>query len=149
MPAQVNQYLLQFEWWVAMLLVAGVAAIQLLLTTWLKARLENSIRHEYSKQLEEYRYDIEIRKRAEQVAKYLSLLFCNVCNHSNTVELNRMSWELAMWLPADIYCKLAHAVVERDVEGQWTPLIIEIRKILLKNQEDGLVAENIVFHIPQ
>ncbi len=145
---QINQYLLQFEWWVALLIVAGIGAIQFLAALWLKSRLEESIRLEYSKKLEEYRYQIEVRKRAEQVARYLSLRAENA-SETRPSELNQIAWELALWLPADLYRKLAHAVVDTDGHTKWKPLLIEIRKVLLQDPDDKLIAENIIHHSRQ
>ncbi|MEZ5434414.1 MAG: hypothetical protein R3F31_25270 [Verrucomicrobiales bacterium] len=87
---------------VALIVVAGIALIQFLFAIWIKGRLEKSIAHEYDNKLEDYRFEIEARRRAENVADYLSRLFADP--NAKSPELNATAWQLSLWLPAAVYC---------------------------------------------
>ena len=105
----IKQILLQLDWWVALIVVAGIALIQFLFAIWIKGRLEKSIAHEYDNKLEDYRFEIEARRRAENVADYLSRLFADP--NAKSPELNATAWQLSLWLPAAVYCEVAQTVV--------------------------------------
>ena len=51
----------------------GIAALQFLLGIWIKSRLETSIKSEYDKLLEDYRFDLKAREQAAKVAEYMAL----------------------------------------------------------------------------
>ena len=51
---------------------AVVAALQLIGSLWLKARLESSIKHEYDKKLEEFKFETRRREQSALVAAVLS-----------------------------------------------------------------------------
>jgi len=85
------------------------AGIQYLIAIWIKSRLEHIIKHEYDKKLEEFRFDIYQREQAVGIAK----LFAKWAKYSGKEdelldeyqkadhfeELNRLNWELAIWVP--------------------------------------------------
>ncbi len=48
-------------------ILCGIGAIQFVATTWLKARLEASIKSEKDRILEDYKYDIRVREQASKV----------------------------------------------------------------------------------
>lgn len=125
----------------AILVLIGYAAIQFLAAEWIKACLQKSIEHEYQKKLEEFRYDIKVREQAAKVAEYLAL---RASNTENVTLMNKLSWELAMWLPAEIYQQMAHVVVGRPNAQEYKQLIIAVRKLLLKNPSDPLTWDNII-----
>lgn len=124
-----------------LIIVLAWAAIQFLAAEWIKARLLKSIEHEYQKKLEEYRYDIKVREQASRVAEYLSL---RNSDKNDVYTMNKMSWELALWLPADVYQMLAHVAVNTPDPESYKRLLIEVRRILLKDPEDKLTWENII-----
>lgn len=49
------------------------STIQFVSTIWIKATLEKSIASKYDKILEDYKYNLKIRERAEKVAEYMAL----------------------------------------------------------------------------
>lgn len=66
---------------------------------WLLIRLKDSIKHEYDKKLEEYKYEVEKRKKAEMVARLLAHW---LSLPEQQEELNRLTFECFLWLPDDI-----------------------------------------------
>ena len=141
----VNKFLVQFDTSTVVLAVLAIGIIQFLIALWLKSRLENSIRHEYSKKLEEFKYRLETRKRAEHVAAYMAKV-AEGNPGENFTELNKMAWELSLWLPAELYQKLARAVVENQSSAFWKGLLIDIRKEILGDEAGNLIADNIIHH---
>jgi hypothetical protein len=131
----------------AVFVTACIGIVQFLLSIWIKARLENSIKAEYDKLIEEYRFELRAKERAEKVAKYLSLYFKD---SQNFQELNQLSWELALWLPDHIYLNLTKALKNVGPEMDITKptildTLIETRKVLLK-KPGSLVGDNIIVH---
>ena len=79
---------------------------------WFLARLKLSLQKEHSKFLEELQWDRKIREQAEKVAEYLA--FARQLNEESSmndwVRANQLSWELAMWLPEEIYNAMVQAI---------------------------------------
>jgi uncharacterized membrane protein YhiD involved in acid resistance len=131
----------------AFFLITGIGIIQWLLTTWVRSRLENSIRSEYEKTIEDYKLEIKTKERAEKVAKYLSLYFQD---SQNFQELNQLSWELALWLPDHIYKNMTTAIKNMGGELDITKptildILIDTRKELLKSP-GKLKGNDIIVH---
>ena len=85
--------------------------IQFISTVWIKSELEKSISAKYDRVLEDYKYNLKVRERAEKVAEYMALQ-TNLKESSPQNEydrVNTLGWELTMWLPADVYRKVAQA----------------------------------------
>lgn len=112
----------------------------------IKLRLENSIIHENQKQLEEYKYNIEVRKQASKVSEYLALVrdLKETSSAEDYRRANQLSWELAMWLPDKIYKQMTSAIKSPNSLQNPLTVIIEVRKLLLK--EPGKLTQNDVAH---
>jgi hypothetical protein len=132
---------INISFWSASFIILAWAALQFLAAEWIKARLSKSIEHEYQRKLEEYRYDIKVREQAARVAEYLSL---RNSDKNDVFLMNKLSWELALWLPAEIYQKMAHVVVNNPDAQKYKELIIEVRRLLLKDSNDKLTWDNII-----
>jgi hypothetical protein len=132
---------IEISFWSASFIVAAWAALQFLVAEWMKARLLKSIEHEYQKKLEEYRYDLKVREQAARVAEYLSL---RNSDKNDVYLMNKLSWELALWLPAEVYQKLAHVIVNAPDAQKYKELLIDVRKLLLKDNSDKLTWDNII-----
>jgi uncharacterized membrane protein YhiD involved in acid resistance len=112
---------------------------------WLLARLTKSIEHEYAVKLEEYKYEIEKRKKAEMVAKLLAHWLA-IKPEDSKEELNRLAFECYLWLPDDIaknLCDLLAHNTREDVTVK--SVIIEIRQHLNKkdNEYKSLTASDL------
>jgi len=100
-------------------------------TLWIKYRLENSIKHEYDKKLEEYKNDNEKRNKAEQISELLSewLSFPD-----SQKELNKLSINLFLWLPDNLAKDLSNLLSHNLNESlDIRDFILNIRKYLNKN----------------
>src|SRR5689334_16071302 len=99
----VSQLVVQLGWsqvWIGVFLFS---ALQSVLALWLKSRLENSIKHESDKKLEAFRFEMKAREQAARVAELFSEARDGDVNLTpeRAKKLNRLSWELSLWLPAD------------------------------------------------
>jgi hypothetical protein len=120
--------------------VLTLALVQWLLAIWIKTRLSESIKAEYGRQLEDYKNQIKIREQAARVAELFALHY----GHKPDPErLNRLIWELSLWLDAPLVCEITKCLV--GVKHSKTPkeILIEVRKVLLQNPNDTLLPENI------
>ncbi|WP_180075700.1 hypothetical protein [Acinetobacter sp. YH12106] len=95
---------------------------------WLLIRLKDSIKHEYDKKLEEYKYEVEKRKKAEMVARLLAHW---LSLPEQQEELNRLTFECFLWLPDDIAQDLSSLLAhERENEVCVRSVLNKIRKHL-------------------
>lgn len=127
-----------------------LGGIQFLIAIWIKYRLENSIKHEYDKLAEDYRYNIRVREQAARVSEYLALAR-SLKKESGELEYeraNQLSWEMAMWLPADIYRNMVKAIVAPDGSINELTVVIEVRKLLLGEHAGNLSPDHIAYHAP-
>lgn len=125
----------------------GIASLSsvvclLVINYWLKARIENSIRHEYDKKLEEIRYDIIKREQAAKIAELFSK-WISLKDESKR-ELNRLSFEMSLWLPDDVAVEINKRLKNLDGSKSVQDLIIECRKIIQRN-DTKLTPNDITF----
>lgn len=125
----------------------GIASLSsavslLVINYWIKARIENSIRHEYDKKLEEIRYEIRKREQAAIIAELFSKWI--FLRDESKRELNRLSFEMSLWLPDDVAIEINKRLKNLDVSKSVQDLIIECRKIIQRN-ETKLTPNDITF----
>ena len=129
--------------WQALLIALVIAGGQIISTTWLKAEIENSIKA---------KYDIELkaRERAERVAEYMALArdLKETSSEAEYRKANQLSWELAMWLPTDVYRSLGKALSKPDKEYNPLSVVISVRQVLLGNTSGDLTQDDIIHHAP-
>ena len=132
--------------------IAGVAflALQSLVFLLISERLKASLKRENDKFLENLRWDFKVREQAARVAEYMAL--AHQLKPDSSEEdyrtANRFAWELAMWLPPDVYKALAQALIVPSKEVNILSIVIQVRKILLGDQAGNLIEENIISHAP-
>lgn len=124
--------------------------LQFLLGIRIKSRLENSIKHEYDKVLEEYKYDIKVREQASKVWEYLAIarILKEDSSEEEYKKANQLSRELAMRLPSELYKKTTNAIVNPTEENNPLSAVIEVRKLLLKDNAGDLTSDNIAHNAP-
>jgi hypothetical protein len=126
--------------------------LQFLSSAWIKARLENSIKHEYDKILEEYRLNLRIKERAAKIAEYLSITMGERMDPTEKVDrvrANQLAWELVLWLPDDLYLELKDSL-KPEIDDKKTnvfKVLIKIREFLRK-EKTCLTDEDIFFNKP-
>jgi hypothetical protein len=138
---------ISLSWFLLILVLYSV--IQFVSTIWIKATLEKSIAAKYDKILEDYKYNLKVRERAEKVAEYMALQI-NLKENSSQNEydrVNQLGWELAMWLPADIYKKVVKAATSPTPKERFEA-VIEVRKLLLGDNAGDLTWNDVMFHAP-
>ncbi len=129
------------------ILVILFSIVQFISTIWIKSSIENSISAKYDKVLEDYKYDMRVKEKAEKVAEYLSLY---IQDSNDFQKLTQLSFELALWLPDDTYKILKRALFNMGPDmdmKQATVLdvLIEVRKSILKNP-GALTKDDIIIH---
>ena len=142
----VSQLAVQLGWshvWVGVLVIV---AVQFLLAIWLKARLESSIKHDYDKKLEAYRFEIKAREQAAKVAELFSEANDGdvQLTPDRVRKLNRLSWELSLWLPADTVRDITSHLCRAPGSRTMKDILISARKHILMKPDDDLKAEQIV-----
>lgn len=127
-----------------------IALIQWGLAEWIKSRVQNSIKHEYDRSLEEFKYDIKVREQAAKVAEYMATARDLKASdpQSEYQKVNKLAWELGMWLPSETYMKLAESIANPTKTNNPLEMVIAVRKILLKEKAGDLKSDNILHHAP-
>jgi hypothetical protein len=126
----------------------GVAAF--LGRNWFLARLNLSLQKEHSKFLEEIQWERKTREQAEKVAEYLAFArqLRKDSKEEDYIKANQLSWELAMWLPEEIYNETVKAIASPSNEVNELSVVIGVRKLLLKEKAGTLSPDNIAHHAP-
>jgi hypothetical protein len=127
-----------------------VLIILLVTKTWIIERVKLSLQKDLSEFDEELRRENQAREKAEKVAEYMSLAR-NLREDSGKAEYiraNKLSWELAMWLPEDIYKEMARALSSPDLNTNELSVIILVRKLLLGEKAGDLSQNDIAHHAP-
>jgi hypothetical protein len=129
---------------------ALIALLQFLLSTWISERLKVSLQKEHSQFLESLKWELKLREQAVGVAEYLAL--ARSLTEQSTVEdyrnANRLSWELAMWLPEDIYKEMTKSIVKPTIDTNELTTVLQVRKLLLQANAGNLNSEEIAHHAP-
>jgi len=134
-------------WFVILVIIFSV--IQFIASVWIKSELEKSIAARYDRVQEDYKYNLKVRERAEKVAEYMALQ-TNLKESSPQNEydrVNKLGWELAMWLPADLYRKVAQSATRPSLKDRFET-VIEVRKLLLGDKAGDLTWNDMMFHAP-
>ncbi|MGI1795239.1 hypothetical protein [Acinetobacter sp. YH12041] len=118
---------------------------------WIKLLVAEIVKLKYSIKLEEYKYEVEKRKKAEMVASFLAYWVAHQKPDLEQREkLNRQAFECYLWLPDHIALNLADLLARKrtDVVSVKT-ILIEIRKYLNKDgiNYSNLTNENLT-HFP-
>jgi len=61
---------------------------------------------------------------------------------------NRLAWELALWLPADIYKAMGKALTKPDSKTNPLSVVVSVRNALLGNADGNLTQDDILSHAP-
>ncbi len=137
-----------------LLLVICLGALQWLLSLWIKNRLEQSIKHEYDKQLEEHKFAISKRDKTANIASFFSL-WIKYRGHEqgwlkgkDLIEyyqkLTQMSFEFALWIDdEDLLRDVMKRLKNEDGSENTIELLLEVRKFISKNKTSKLKAEDI------
>ena len=127
-----------------------LAVLAFLAKSWLLARLKTSLQKEHSKFLLELQWESKAREQAEKVAEYLALArqLNEESSAEDYVKANQLSWELAMWLPEDIYNETVQAIANPNKDRNELSAVIAVRSILLKEKAGNLNQDSVAHHAP-
>ncbi len=137
------------------LVIFSLGVIQWLLAKWIKTRLEESIRHEYGKDLEDYRFSIYQREQAAKIANFFAKWAKydakekDILNERELLDyyegLTRMSYELSLWIrDEDLVKKIMARLTLSKNAPEVKQLLIEIREHILGQKCKILKAEDLV-----
>lgn len=127
-----------------------LAFISLGAKTWIVERIKHALQKQHTEFSLELQWQVKIRERAERVAEYISL--ARSLSEKSTEEeyrnANRLSWELAMWLPDEIYKQMVLAIVAPSEQNNVLSVVVAVRKLLLKEKAGQLTSNEIAHHAP-
>lgn len=113
-------------------------------------RLKLSLQKEHSKFLDKLQWDRKVQEQAARVAEYLALArrLKKDSPESDYERANQLSWELAMWLPEEIYKQMTLAISNPGPDVNELTVSIAVRELLLGNKAGNLGANDIAHHGP-
>ena len=113
-------------------------------------RFKLALQKEHSKFLDELQWNRKVQEQAARVAEYLALArrLRESSPESDYERANQLSWELAMWLPEEIYKQMTHAIVRPDQGVNELSVTISVRKLLLGEKAGNLGPDDIAHHVP-
>jgi hypothetical protein len=130
--------------------VALVALLVFLAKNWFLERLKHGLQKEHGRYLDELHWNRKAQEQAARVAEYMA--FVRMLNESSSpddyIRANQLSWELAMWLPDEIYRQMTYAIVRPDQKVNELSVVLSVRKLLLGDGAGNLVADHIAHHAP-
>jgi hypothetical protein len=134
----------------SLITTALITLITFISKTWIVERIKLALQKEHTQFNTDLQWEVKARERAERVAEYISL--ARSLRENSTEEeyrkANRLSWELAMWLPADIYSQMVLAIVNPNQANNELTVVIAVRKLLLKEKAGNLTENQIAHHAP-
>jgi hypothetical protein len=122
-----------------------------LVSYWVKTRLRESIRHEYEKELEEFKFEMRKREQSALVADLFST-WVHVKEDNEEIteseeeryrKLNRLSFEMSLWLPDQLAIEINN-MLQWKGKG-WAELLIECRKVIQNTETTELQPGNITY----
>ena len=124
--------------------------LQYLASLWISERLKSSLQKEHSAFLENLKWELKVREQAVRVAEYLALARSLKEDSPDSAyrKANQMSWELAMWLPEDIYKEMVSAITNPSKNTNELTTVVSVRSLLLKEKAGNLTSEHIAHHAP-
>lgn len=129
---------------------ALVSILAYLCSLLISERLKISLQKENQEFLESLRWDLKTREQAVKVAEYLSLAH-RLSEHDSQdmyLKVNQLGWELAMWLPDDIYRSMRTAIVAQNDQTNVLSVVVDVRRLLLGTKAGNLTQNDIMFHAP-
>lgn len=124
-------------------IIISSGIIAFIIKNFIKAKIEQSIKHTYDKKLEEFKQEQLIRYKAEIVAELIAEW---ISKSADNKKLHQLTFEAFLWLPDDICHELSKRLCNKGDALPYKEILIATRKHLLK--ETNLEAWEIV-HFPE
>jgi len=130
--------------------VGGIVAV-FLLRTWLAARITNSIKSEYDRQLEVYKRELDRKQKIELVSELLAEWIKHPKGEpvpkEQRTKLNKLSFQASLWLPKELAVELNKALQIRPDAKSIFEILLLARKQLLG--DDSLTTDSVTFWKPE
>lgn len=127
-----------------------LSGIQALIWLWFTEKYKAKLQRESASIIELQRWELSVRKQAEKIAEYMSI--ARSLSTSSTPEeyryANQLAWELALWLPRDIYKSLSHALTSPSEVNNPLSVVVEVRQLLLEEKFGSLTQDEVLCHAP-
>lgn len=129
---------------------AFMTLISLIAKTWIVERIKLALQKEHTQFNTDLQWEVKVKERAERVAEYISLVRSLRENSAEEEyrKANKLSWELAMWLPEDIYSQMVLAITNPNQTNNELTVVIAVRKLLLKEKAGNLSEDQVAHHAP-
>lgn len=100
--------------------------------------------------MEEVRYEMRVREQAAKTAEYLATAWQLEAHDDKQVfrRANQLGWELAFFLPPDVYRHVRDAVANPSADANVCSAVVAVRQHLLGEQAGNLVANELPSHSP-
>jgi len=130
--------------------VTSAVAVGGALAPLLRTTLEKALGFQFDKRLEEFRYGVRVREQAARIAEYLALhmLIEETDSKEDYARINKLGWELALYLPSEIYKHLRDAAINRTPDRNSLTALVAVREYLLRGEGGELTPDDISFHYP-
>ncbi|WP_243974113.1 hypothetical protein [Vibrio natriegens] len=117
---------------------------------WLLERLKLSLQKEHTEFLDKLNWERKQKEQAAKVAEYLAFVnqLSETDDKSEFIRANQLSWELAMWLPDEIYREVTNAIINRSETCNELTAVMAVRNLLLEKQAGSLNQDQIAVHAP-
>jgi hypothetical protein len=128
--------------------VVLLGALQWLVILWISGRFKAALQKENAEFLEKIKWGFKVREQAEKVAEYMALArnLREESEEEDYIKANKISWELAMWLPENIYKSLGRALSNPNDTTNPLSVVIDVRKILLDKNAGALTSKDVIHH---
>jgi len=125
----------------------GGAAVAFLAKTWIETRLAASIKHEYDKQLEQYKKELDKRQKvellAELFAEWIATPPGTPPSPDQRLRLNKLSFAASLWLPPDLVVEVGKTLqLSPDGKSLFDVLLLARKEIA---GDESVKAGNITF----
>jgi len=110
---------------------------------WFEARITSAIQHEYDKKILELETTRDIRLKSEIIAELVSEWIGKKDEYAEYKELNRLSFQAFLWLPAELAEELSNTLSHQKSSDDIRTILIKVRKHLL-DKTDNLKPEDVI-----
>ena len=125
---------------------ALLGILQFGLSTWVKVRIEESVKYGYARKLEDYRNEIKIREQAARVASFLAYAKWHQ-SQLDGEDFDKTAWELSLWLPPEVCRELKKSLVGERTDETMKQVLLAARKVLLGDKAGDLSANDILYFV--
>jgi len=110
--------------------------------TWFEARLKASIGHEYKKQFEIFRRELDQQQKVELVAELLAEMLATPYGETVSREqrtlLNKLSFQASLWLPGELAIELSKRLQNQPDAKTPFEIMLIARRLLISDTSIGV-----------